>query len=56
MTVADKKVKKVKSSKLKEQQNVFSESMMWSYDGETKVLEILLPDNGESTELFVVTK
>lgn len=56
VTVADKKVKKVKSSKLKEQQNVFSESMMWSFDGETKVLEILLPDNGESTELFVVTK
>ena len=54
VVIAGKKQKRVKPEKLQEQQNIFADAIIWSYDKEMQTLNVLVPDNGEALEMSVI--
>lgn len=52
--IAGKKQKKVKPEKLHDQENIFADAVIWSYDKEMQILNVLVPDSGEALEMSII--
>ena len=48
------KQKKVKPEKLHDQENIFADAVIWSYDKEMQILNVLVPDSGEALEMSII--
>lgn len=54
VVIAGKKQKKVKPEKLHDQENIFADAVIWSYDKEMQILNVLVPDSGEALEMSII--
>ena len=51
MTVQGTKVKKVKPERLEENMDSDTESLVWSWDKETGICSLRMPDRGEESQI-----